>query len=202
VTLAHRHAALWQAPLIQTTHATALLRLATARHPSAPSISKLLVVTAVQTHAFLLLLQRFHHYTRWTSLRTSRVHSTAFRHGMHKRLNSTAFRHGMHKRLNSTAFEYGMHKQRSRGINNERTNQANMATCCKALGLSANTLQAITDPGWHLHQSTAGCAVYCRHMSLECVSTGYAQFLAVHCTAQPLVLLLGTTVASGFDVSS
>jgi hypothetical protein len=73
VTLAHRHAALWQAPLILTTHATALLRLATARHPSAPTIPKLLVVTAARTHACLLLLQRSHHYTRWTSLRTSRV---------------------------------------------------------------------------------------------------------------------------------
>jgi hypothetical protein len=72
VTLAHRHAALWQPPLILTTHAAALLRLATARHPSAPSIPKLLVVIAVRTHAFLLLLQRSHHYTRWTSLRTSR----------------------------------------------------------------------------------------------------------------------------------
>jgi hypothetical protein len=73
VTLAHRQAALWQPPLILTTHATALLRLATARHPSAPSIPKLPVVIAIRTHAFLLLLQRSHHYTRWTSLRTSRV---------------------------------------------------------------------------------------------------------------------------------
>jgi hypothetical protein len=29
--------------------------------------------TTTSTHAFLLLLQRSHHYTRWTSLRTSRV---------------------------------------------------------------------------------------------------------------------------------
>jgi hypothetical protein len=73
MTLAHWQAALWQAPLIPTTHATALLRLATARHPSAPSIPKLLVVTAARTHAFLLLRQRSHHYTRWTGLRTSWV---------------------------------------------------------------------------------------------------------------------------------
>jgi hypothetical protein len=51
----------------------------------------------------------------------------------------------MIKRLNSTAIRHGMHKQRSRVINNERTNQANMATCRKAPGLSANTLQAIKD---------------------------------------------------------
>jgi hypothetical protein len=75
VTQAHQRAALWQPPLILTTHATSLLRLATARHPSASSIPNLLVVIAVQTHAFFLLLQRSHHYTRWTISRTSRVPS-------------------------------------------------------------------------------------------------------------------------------